>query len=539
MNMNTNTNTNNRKLFSMARFCIAALLAVPMLLVWCSSSALAQTAPVATKKATTPKVALQLWSIKDEVRADFKKTLKTVAHLGFEGVEFAGDYGPYKDDPKGLKRFLKRLGLQVAGAHVGAAQLSPAAYDETVKFMRALDCPRLIISSDPRALKAETVMAFAAELSDLSQRLAQVGIAIGFHNHSGEMLRVKSDEAASFWDVIATNTPQQVVLQQDVGWTSVAGRDPVLVMQRYPGRTVSTHFKSKALARDSSSDFRPLIGQDSIAWHDLVRATRQVGGTEWIVLEQEDYPAGMSPIESVQASLQGLRAVMAEVDRAPQAASSTLTHAEQVRGWQSLFDGTSAKGWHRYGGGAPGRAWRFDAGEISLASVQKAGWQSADGGDIVSDGEYSQFHLQLEWKIAQGGNSGIFLFVNEDAARFPYAWNTGLEMQILDNARHPDGKITQHRAGDLYDLQAASVEAAKLPGEWNKVDIVVDAKDLDFYLNGRHIVHKRLWDQAWEDLIAKSKFAAMPGFGRFQQGRIGLQDHGDVVSFRNVRIRTF
>lgn len=500
-----------------------------VLLVVIAPSAMAQTAkPV-------PGVALQLWSIKDEVHADFKKTLKTVAQMGFEGVEFAGDYGPYKDDPQGLKRYLKRLGLKVAGAHVSAEQLAGARYEETVKFMRALGCPRLIISSDPRALKAEAVLGFAAELSELSRRLGEVGIRIGFHNHSEEMLRIKSDEAASFWDVIARNTPQAVVLQQDVGWTHVAGRDPVLMMQRYPGRTVSTHFKSKLPSAGAVQGLRTLIGQDGVDWRALVSAAMQVGGTEWIVLEQENYPEGMSPLQSVQASLLGLRSAM------EQAGSGTgvqaLSAEDQRRGWQSLSGADAASQWHRYGGTAPGKAWRFEAGEISLDSEKKAGWQSADGGDLVSLGQYSQFHLQLEWKIAQGGNSGIFLFVNEDAARFPYAWNTGLEMQILDNARHSDGKIFQHRAGDLYDLQAATVEAAKPPGEWNKVDIVVDAGDLDFYLNGRHIVHRRLWDAAWNELVERSKFATMPGFGRFQQGRIGLQDHGDTVSFRNIRIR--
>lgn len=497
-------------------------------------------APLAGAQTTkpVPGVALQLWSIKDDVRADFKGSLKKVAQLGFEGVEFAGDYGPYKDDPQGLKRFLKRIGLKVAGAHVGATQLDAAHFEETVKFMRALDCPRLIISSDPRALKPDAVLGFAAELSDLSRRLGEVGIRIGFHNHSGEMQRVKSDEAASFWDVIARNTPQEVVLQQDVGWTSVAGRDPVLMMQRYPGRTVSTHFKSKLLPGATAQGVRTLIGEDQLAWRDLVRAAMQVGGTEWIVLEQEDYPQGMTPLQSVQASLQGLRRAMREAQAASDDGARALGVGDQARGWRSLFDGATAAGWHRYGGGAAGKAWRFEAGEISLENRQKAGWQTAEGGDIVSDEQYSQFHLQLDWKIAQGGNSGVFLFVNEDAARFPYAWNTGLEMQILDNARHPDGKIFQHRAGDLYDLQAATIEAAKAPGEWNRVDIVVEAGELDFYLNGHHIMHRRLWDAAWDELVARSKFAAMPGFGKAQSGRIGLQDHGDQVSFRNLRIRT-
>lgn len=485
-----------------------------------------------------PKLALQLWSIRQDVRQDFEGSLRAVAAMGFAGVEFAGDFGSYKKRPEDLKRLLDDLGLKVASAHVSLAQLNEQEFDATVAFFRLLDCPSLIIPSDPRAFHEEGVLQLAQDLKNLSQRLKPYGMRIGFHNHSEEMRYTKAYPGMTFWDVIAQNTPPEVVLQQDVGWTSYADRDPVLYMQRYPQRTLSTHFKSK-LRDKTTPAFRPLIGQDGISWPDLLEAASSVGGTQWIIVEQEDFPDGMSPMQSVKASLQGLHSILQKTNTTHR--KNEVSLAEKSRGWRSLFDGNSDQGWHRYGGGKPGRAWRFDQGEISLhrgkTVIQKEGWQSADGGDIVTDAEFSNFHLQLEWKISVGGNSGIFIFVNEQAQQFPYPWQTGLEMQILDDAVHPDGQLFRHRAGDLYDLQTASLQVAREPGQWNQVDIVCIEGSLDFFLNGQHILYRRLWDEAWWSSIAQSKFASMPGFGRSRKGRIGLQDHGDGVSFRNVRIR--
>src|SRR5690606_1665410 len=122
-------------------------------------------------------------------------------------------------------------------------------------------------------------------------------------------------------------------------------------------------------------------------------------------------------------------------------------------------------------------------------------------------------------------------------AKYPETYNTGLEMQILDNDGHPDGKIHKHRAGDLYDLIPCSKETVNSPGNWNKVDIISDKGHLEFHLNGTKVVETTLWDADWKDLISKSKFASMPGFSTYKKGRIALQDHGDEVWYRNIRIR--
>ncbi|WP_240773408.1 DUF1080 domain-containing protein [Pontibacter sp. SGAir0037] len=205
--------------------------------------------------------------------------------------------------------------------------------------------------------------------------------------------------------------------------------------------------------------------------------------------------------------------------------------------WISLFDGKTLNGWHSYGRSAVGKAWKAENGVLFLDASNKADWQTQDGGDIVTDQEFSDFHLKLDWKISENGNSGIIFYVHEDTSQYDYTWHTGLEMQVLDNNGHPDAKIHKHRAGDLYDLIASSEETVKPVGEWNEVEIISNKGSLVMFLNGTEVVSTTLWDDNWASLVSNSKFASMPGFGIYKSGRIALQDHGDNVWFRNIKIR--
>lgn len=214
-----------------------------------------------------------------------------------------------------------------------------------------------------------------------------------------------------------------------------------------------------------------------------------------------------------------------------------LTDQEKEEGWQLLFDGQSAKGWHKYGGEPVGSAWKVADGTIYLDTSAKENWQTKGGGDIVTDEEFENFHLKLEWKIAPGGNSGITFYVHEDTVKYKWAWETGPEMQVLDNAAHADSKINKHQAGDLYDLISSSKQAVKPAGEWNLAEIKCVNGKLDFYLNGENVVSTTMWDDAWKKMVAGSKFVEMPGFGTYKKGRIALQDHGNMVWYRNIRIR--
>jgi hypothetical protein len=213
-------------------------------------------------------------------------------------------------------------------------------------------------------------------------------------------------------------------------------------------------------------------------------------------------------------------------------ASSLSLHA-QDRGFTWLFDGKSTNGWHTYGKTTVGSAWKIENGTLHFnPSESKSG-----GGDIVTDKDYSNFHLKLEWKVAPKANSGIIFFVKEDPSKYKQTYLTGLEMQVLDNDGHPDGKITKHRAGDLYDLIQSKSEPVKPVGEWNKAEVISKNGNLTLILNGVKVVKTKLWTNEWNSLVAGSKFAKWEGFGKYKSGKIALQDHGDKVWYKNIQIK--
>jgi hypothetical protein len=207
-----------------------------------------------------------------------------------------------------------------------------------------------------------------------------------------------------------------------------------------------------------------------------------------------------------------------------------------AKGWKKLFDGKSKKGWHTYLNDGDGSSWVVEDGMLVFVPNTEKNPSIKKGGDLTTDLEYENYHFSLEWKISEGGNSGIIFGVKEDP-QYKRSYNTGLEMQVLDNDRHNDGKIIKHRAGDLYDLISCSRETVKPVGEWNKAEIVLNNGDLRLFLNGEEVVHTTLWDDNWNKMVAGSKFKTMPGFGKYKKGRIALQDHGDKVWFRNIKIK--
>jgi sugar phosphate isomerase/epimerase len=259
-------------------------------------------------KPTSPQLSVQLWSIKDDVSANFEATLTKIAAMGFQGVEFAGNFGKYENNPKGLKKFLKKLGLKASGAHVQFDKFTPELFDKTVAFYKAIDCHYLIIPMDARAQTTEGAKAVAKDLTELQKKLAVHGISTGYHNHKIEM---QDQNDTTPWDVIGQNTSNDVVLQQDVGWTEVAGKNPVDIIKKYPGRTITTHYK--AAAPEPGNKENAIIGQDTTDWKALITANKNYGGTLWFVVEQEVYPEGMTPMQSVEASLKGLQKIIADM----------------------------------------------------------------------------------------------------------------------------------------------------------------------------------------------------------------------------------
>ncbi|MCD0465979.1 DUF1080 domain-containing protein [Flavobacterium sp. ENC] len=204
------------------------------------------------------------------------------------------------------------------------------------------------------------------------------------------------------------------------------------------------------------------------------------------------------------------------------------------KGFKPLFDGKTTKGWHTYGKNTVGAAWKVEDGVLHFDPEAA---KNGEGGDLVTNAEFENFHLKLDWKVAPNANSGIIFYINEDAKKYKNTYETGLEMQVLDNDGHPDGKITKHRAGDLYDLIQSKSEPVKQVGEWNTAEIISKKGKLTLILNGVVVVETVLWDADFKNRIAESKFANWPGFGTFKKGKIALQDHGNAVWYRNIRIK--
>jgi hypothetical protein len=208
---------------------------------------------------------------------------------------------------------------------------------------------------------------------------------------------------------------------------------------------------------------------------------------------------------------------------------NTLSEREKKEGWKLLFDGTTTSGWHEYNTKSAGNYWKVSNGEL---------WLDPQKGvkDIVTDGEFENFELRLEWKIDSCGNSGIMFNVME-SPNYAFDYYTGPEMQILHNECHPDGKYPKHRAGNLYDLIASPVESVKGPNQWNSVRILSNKGHLEFWLNDVKQVETTMYTPEWEAMVKNSKFIKYPDFGKFRKGRISLQEHGSRVWFRNIKIR--
>lgn len=210
---------------------------------------------------------------------------------------------------------------------------------------------------------------------------------------------------------------------------------------------------------------------------------------------------------------------------------------QKEKGWVSLFDGKTTKGWHTYGKSVVTAAWKVADGNLYLDAAHKADWQTEGGGDIVTDQEFENFHLKLDWKISPKGNSGVIFWIQDEPMKYKNDWFTGPEMQVLDNDGHADGKIIKHRAGNLYDLVEGKEGAVKQVGEWNTAEIVCNKGKLDLFLNGVNTVSTMYGDDNWRTMIAGSKFKIQPDFGKTFKGHIALQDHGNDVWFRNIMIK--
>ncbi len=227
------------------------------------------------------------------------------------------------------------------------------------------------------------------------------------------------------------------------------------------------------------------------------------------------------------------------------AGPNELTKKEKEEGWVLLFDGETMEHWRGYCNDDVPGAWMVDEGTIHIKGSGKGEAGAENGGDIITRKKYQNFELSLEWKVSEGGNSGIFYLAQEkcgnDSVPAQPIYKSSPEMQILDNERHPDAKLGEdgnRQAGSLYDLIPAKPQNANPAGEWNKVLITVYKGTVIHNQNGENVVEYHLWTDDWNAMCADSKFSEWEDFiNTAEKGYIGLQDHGDDVWFRNIKIR--
>ncbi len=212
------------------------------------------------------------------------------------------------------------------------------------------------------------------------------------------------------------------------------------------------------------------------------------------------------------------------------------TEISEESGWTSLFHGNDLSGIRIFTGDPKQlKRWSMEEGVLALAARDRANGDKSKVDIIVTDRVYADFELHFEWKVSAGGNGGIFYRVAESGYELP--WHTGLEYQLLDNKGHKEGKIETHRAGDLFDLIASKKDASRPALEWNTSRIVAQGKRFEHWLNGYKVLEIEIGSEAWETAYAKSKYVDYPSVGALPEGHIVIQDHGDAIWFRNLKIR--
>jgi hypothetical protein len=230
----------------------------------------------------------------------------------------------------------------------------------------------------------------------------------------------------------------------------------------------------------------------------------------------------------------------AVVEAVVEAGPNELTPEEKEAGWKLLFDGETSQGWRSVNKETFPEGWEIVDGTLHCIGSGRGEAGSEKGGDILYDQQFSNFHLKIDWKIGEGGNSGIF-YLGKEVEDWPI-WKTAPEFQVLDNDKHPDallGENGNRKAASLYDLIPADPQNTKPAGEWNSAEILVYDGTVIHRQNGETVVEYHLWTDDWKELVKDSKFPELnPDWADVaKEGYIALQDHGDDVWFKNIKIR--
>jgi inosose dehydratase len=466
-----------------------------------------------------------------------RQAIEDIAATGYRGIQLRSNILPeFGDKPAALKEILDRHGLTFVALSSGTVLIDPAveredleAHVKKARFVRDLGGSFLqILDERPkRTVTAADYKRMGRLLTELGKRTADLGVTLSYHNHMNN-LGERPEEVRA---VLDSADPKLVKLQLDTAHYQQGGGDPVAAVREYRDRLSFLHIKDleapvPGATGDLSRSYRFVeLGRGSVDLKKVFAALDEIGFNGWAIVELDRVP---DPVRAPRESALINRAYIEE-ELGRKVGPPAVTMAP---GWVPLFDGKTLNGWRGYKKpDAATTRWRVENGMLTVPP--KDGKDTRGALDLITTALYDQFELAFEWRVSPGGNSGVKYFVLEDMDAA-----IGHEYQIIDDQKHPDALIGPERqTSSLYDVLTATSRPVRPVGEFNESRIAVNGTRVEHWLNGTRVLQYELETPALKAAVADSKFKSVARFGTRQKGHILLQDHGDQVWYRNIRIR--
>jgi inosose dehydratase len=464
-----------------------------------------------------------------------RQAIEDIAACGFSGIQLRSNVLPeFGDRPAALKEILDRHKLTFVALSSGNMRIDPAVEREDLeshvrkaRFVRALGGTFLQLTDErPKGTVTQADYARMGQLlTQLGKRTADLGVTVSYHNHMNN-LGERPEEVRA---VLAASDPRFVKFQLDTAHYQQGGGDPAAAIREYGDRLSFLHIKDleapvPGATGDLSRSYRFVeLGRGKVDFKKVFAALDAVSFKGWVVVELDRVPDDTrTPKESAMISRTYLEKELGLV----------VGPVSTAAGWTPLFDGKSMNGWRGYKQkDAVATRWRVENGMLTIPAND--GKDTRGALDLITTTTYDQFELAFEWRVSRGGNSGVKYFVLEDMDSA-----IGHEYQIIDDERHPDALIGPERqTSSLYDVLTAADRPIRPAGEFNESRIVVNGAHVEHWLNGTRVLQYELESPALRAAVEDSKFKGIARFGTRQKGHILLQDHGDAVWYRNIRIR--
>jgi inosose dehydratase len=464
-----------------------------------------------------------------------RQAIEDTAAAGYPGIQLRSNVlDEFGARPAELRDLLAKHQLTMVALSSGNMRLDPAFEREDLdkhtrhaRFVKEVGGLYLQMTDERpkgRPIVAADYRRLGHLLTELGKRTADLGVPVSYHHHMNN-LGERPEEVRAIMDAA---DPRFVKLQLDTAHYQQGGGDPVRAVREYRDRILFLHIKDleapvPGATGDLSRSYRFVeLGRGKVDLKGVFAALNDINFQGWAVVELDRVPdASRTPKESALISKRYLEREL-----------GFTVGTERPDEWAALFDGRTLAGWRGYKQrDASGTRWKAEDGMLTLAKSD--GRDTRGALDLITTETYDQFDLTFEWRIAPGGNSGVKYFVLEDMDAA-----IGHEYQIIDDQRHPDALIgAERQTAAFYDVLAAANRPLKPAGELNASRILVAGRTVQHWLNGAEVLRYELGSPTLGAAVADSKFKDVARFGKLQRGHILLQDHGDAVWYRNIRIR--